>query len=552
MERVCQNGHTLFPWYEDLNTNKIQKNIMMKNLFKTKLVKCGAALSLFVTAGICSAQNLNVSPNTVCPPITPAWAFGHIVWEDSLNNQKGAETLVNSYIERGYPVDAIIIDSPWSKSYNDFEWDPRRYKDASGMIKGFMQKGVRTILWLTGFVNEKGNDTSEQKSETFDEVARNNYGAYDSRSIGWWKGQGIHIDFTNDAAVKWWYSQLDKVFTEGVYGWKVDQGEVHLPGQFNTSKGMMTNEAFRYYYYDAMYDYAVDRKPDGITIARPYSWQEGLTSSIEKNNMAWCGDFKGDWEGMRSQINDIYRSARYGYGAIACEVGGFHRVKSTSLQFLRYAQFGCMTACMINGGENGPFSAHLPWTHGKEMEDAYRWCVNWLKSLVPYKFSTIVDAHLKGGSLIKGTDFVEHSHLLGNDIFTKAITSDDNKVTYHLPDEGEWIDYWTGEVFQAGVKITEEYPISRFPLFIRSGAIIPMTDASMPGKRIFRIYPNGKTVRRFHLPKGDGIEYFDCTVSYDERKGRVTVASDAPADFVFIIGKKSVSASGEHIEKKIR
>jgi len=487
----------------------------------------------------------------MCPPITPAWAFGHIVWEDSINTTVGAETLVNGYLERGFPVDAIIIDSPWSTSYNDFEWDPQRYPDPAAMIGGFMQKGVRTILWLTGFVNEKGVDTPQQKSASFDEVARQGYGANSNRSIDWWKGKGIHVDFTNEKAVEWWYGQLDKVFKEGVYGWKVDQGDVFLPPFFDTSKGMMANEAFRHYYYDAMFDYTVNRRADGITIARPYSWQEGLESSIEKMNMGWCGDFSGSWDGLRRQINDIYRSARYGYGAVGCEVGGFALPKPTVMQFIRYAQFGCLTACMINGGMNSPFRAHLPWTHGKEVEEAYRWCVEWMESLRPYKFSTVVDAHLHGGSLIKGTNLEERSHLLGNDIFTKAIISDEGKADYHLPADGEWIDYWTGEVLQAGTAVAMEYPLGRFPLYIRSGAILPMTDASMPGKRIFRIYPNGRSVRRFHLPKGEGIEYFDCTISYDQRRGRVVLDSEEEADFVFIVGRKSVSATGRHIEMKI-
>ena len=105
-------------------------------------------------------------------------------------------------------------------------------------------------------------------------------------------------------------------------------------------------------------------------------------------------------------------------------------------------------------------------------------------------------------------------------------------MSFRLPEEGEWVDYWTGETFLAGREVTRDYPISKFPLFIRSGAIIPMTDVSMPGKRIFRIYPNGKSVRRFHLPKGDGTEYFDCTVSYDQRKGRVILDSEESADFI--------------------
>ena len=60
-------------------------------------------LGLLAYAAICSAQPTEIDPGTLCPPITPAWAFGHIVWEDSLNNTRGAESLVNGYLERGIP-----------------------------------------------------------------------------------------------------------------------------------------------------------------------------------------------------------------------------------------------------------------------------------------------------------------------------------------------------------------------------------------------------------------------------------------------------------------
>ena len=511
-----------------------------------------AAFALLFAAGFCLAQPVNIDPRTQCPPITPAWAFGHIVWEDNVNTTQGAEDLVNGYLDRRIPVDAVIIDSPWSTTYNDFEWDSARYADPSAMIRGFQQKGVRTILWLTGFVNEQGKDTRLQKSATFDEVVSRGYAVNGGKSVNWWKGRGVHIDFTNAEAVQWWNSQLDKVFTDGVYGWKVDQSDYDLPPFFETSKGTMANEAFRHYYYDAMYDYTVARKDEGITIARPYSHQGGLASRVEKANMGWCGDFSGTWTGLCHQINDIYRSSRYGFGAVGCEVGGFHNPPSNAKQLLRYAQFGCMTACMINGGMNGAFTAHLPWTHGAEIEAAYRWCVQWMKSLAPYKFSAVVDAHLHGGSLIRETNLEERSHLLGTDIFTKAIVSDSDEVTFHLPENGEWIDYWTGETVPGGTKLTRTYPVDRFPLFIRSGAIIPQTDPSMPGKRIIRIYPNGRTLRRFHLPKGEGTAYFECRVCYDQKTGKMMLDSDEPADFVIIVGKKQVAVSGAHIEKKIR
>ena len=91
--------------------------------------------------------------------------------------------------------------------------------------------------------------------------------------------------------------------------------------------------------------------------------------------------------------------------------------------------------------------------------------------------------------------------------------------------------------------MVREYPVSEFPLFVRSGAIIPVSETSMPGKRVFRIYPNGKTVRHFHLPKGSWTKYFDCTVTYDEKKGRVTVDSEQKGDFIFMVGKKRISVA---------
>lgn len=463
------------------------------------------------------------------PPVTPAWAFRHVVWEDSINTAEGAVGIVEGYLNRNIPVGSVIIDSPWSTSYNDFNWDTERYPEPENMIGYFKDKGVKVILWLAGAVNYKCKDTALDKGDTYDEVVYKNLGINDSKPGVWWKGEGVHIDFTNPIAREWWYRQLDKVFIDGVYGWKVDQGEYWFGDTISTSLGKMSNEEFRPYYYDAMYDYTVSRRKSGVIIARPYSHQGGFAASVSKLNMGWCGDFSGCWNGLKLQIDNIYRSAMKGYGSLACEVGGFFQAKSTKSQLIRYAQFGCMTAAMINGGENGAFSNHLPWFHDKEAEDIYRKCVILHEELVPYLFSSSVVASRNGGSLLRVIDFDSESHCLGSSLFTKAITTEDGRARYRLPEGAEWIDIWSGARYAGGTEIEETYPIGRFPLFVRIGSIIPVDVADdsfwcadnkvLQGTRTFLVYPGSKNTQKYHLPVGDGVEWEDFIIGYDSSEG---------------------------------
>ena len=452
--------------------------------------------------------------------LVPAWSLGHIIWEDSINTEQGAQRLYAEYAAHQIPVDGIIIDSPWSESYNDFNWDRQRYPHAEQMIQTFNNNGVKVILWLTGCVNTACKDTPNQKAANYDEVYRLRYGINDNTPSKWWKGVGLMTDFTNPKAREWWYTQLDKVFINGVYGFKVDQGEIYFGDTLKTSLGKMTNREFRKYYYDAISNYVRMRNPMGITIGRPYSHQGGFHSSPEKMIIGWCGDFGGDWKGLKFQIDNIYRSAQAGFGAVGCEVAGFMGVKATRLDFIRYTQFGAMTACMINGGENGAFSSHLPWFHGNDVSELYRQCVVLHNQLRPYMFSVLVDAHLHGGGLLRRTSIEQESHLLGNDIFTKAITNPEGTATFTLPEDGEWVDYFSGESYPGGTQLTKIYLIDRFPLFVRKGAIIPI---AKDGGITYLVCPKGTTKRKLYLPTGDGIDYKECDVIYSETDGLLKV-----------------------------
>ena len=47
-----------------------------------------------------------------------------------------------------------------------------------------------------------------------------------------------------------------------------------------------------------------------------------------------------------------------------------------------------------------------------------------------------------------------------------------NRSVY-LP-AGTWYDFWTGSTTSGGTKVTANAPLSKIPLYVKAGSIIPM------------------------------------------------------------------------------
>ncbi len=505
---------------------------------KLKLLVLTLLLSLSISLFAIDNEN---------PQIIPYWALHPWVWEDSLNTQSVALNLVNSYIKRDIPVGAIMIDSPWSTAYNNYEWDLTKYPQPQTMVDSLHKMDVKVIVWITGAINRTGKDVPIQKAPKYDFVKEKGYVVNGGEDSEWWKGIGVHIDNTNPDASAWWWNQLDKVFKDySLDGIKADDSPYAFGENVKTSIGLMSNEEFSISYYHDIAKYVKSRNENGVVLARGYSHQTGAAINIEDVSATWSGDCSGSWRGLRLQIQDIYKSARIGYGALGCEVGGYNKKYPDKNEFTRYAQFGSMCAVMINGGANGALENHLPWFHGKDVENIYKYFATLHNELAPYIFSCSVESHLNGGSIIKNTSLKNESHSLGKDIFVKAITSSNNTgINVELPNTGDnWIDYWTDKAYKSGEEITQNYPLDKYPIFIKSGAIIPMSinnsvtghgDKNSANKQTLLIYPDGKTDYTYHKPLGEGREYKDIYISVDEKAGTVKVETDTSEDYIFLI-----------------
>lgn len=518
------------------------------------LLGASMILSLFLLTDIAEPQ---YQPTAGNPPITPAWAFEHWVWEDNINTQESTEALVEGYRSRGIPVGAVIVDSPWETAYNTLQWDASRYPAPQAMIDDFRSAGVRTMLWITGYVNTDSPD--------FEFVKQQGYGVNDGEVSFWWKGNGIHIDFTNPDALDWWHGRMDTMLDMGIAGWKVDMSahtipipfwrraidkalEItdtgfhlemrgkHIPGDpLDTYAGSISRQEFKSRYYGDFLDYTRSVNSEGITLARPYTRSEGFSAPVSKLTMGWVGDQSGDWDGLHQQLDNVYRSAEAGYGAVGAEIGGYNGTEPSKKTLIRWAQLGAMLPLMENGGSNGGLTNHLPWFHDQETVDIYRYFATLHTELAPYTFSYGVEAHLTGESIIRDPNRSQGQHMLGEQILVSVLDSESDKKTVRFPDGENWIDFWDHrKTHEGGTEVTLDVPLHQYPIFIKSGAIIPMRiesdltgigDAASANKETILIFPNGKSRFTYHMPTGDGVEFSDAIISVDEESGTVTIDS---------------------------
>ncbi len=93
--------------------------------------------------------------------LPPYWAFAP--WQARDFHQDQAQVLedVQKTRELGLPASVILIDSPWATAYNSYEFNPKQFEDAPGMVKNLHENGFKLVLWHTSWINNKSDAPHE-------------------------------------------------------------------------------------------------------------------------------------------------------------------------------------------------------------------------------------------------------------------------------------------------------------------------------------------------------------------------------------------------------
>ena len=230
----------------------------------------------------------------------------------------------------------------------------------------------------------------------------------------------------------------------------------------------------------------------------------------------WSGDQTGGvWEYIRFHIPTYLGSGLSGQPNITSDMDGIFGGKNLTINTrdFQWKTFTPMELNMDGWGANEKY----PHALGEPVASINRNYLKLKSELMPYTYSVAREA-VTGLPMIramfleypnaytKGTS-TQYQYLYGPSFLVAPIyqaTKSDEKGNdirngIYLP-EGTWIDYFTGEKY-TGNSILNSFdsPLWKLPVFVKNGAIIPMTNPNNnvaeinKANRIYELYPFGKT-----------------------------------------------------------
>ena len=250
--------------------------------------------------------------------------------------------------------------------------------------------------------------------------------------------------------------------------------------------------------------------------ARPFIISLDGWAGTQRYASIWSGDQTGgDWEYIRFHIPTFIGAGLSGLSNITSDLDGIFGGKNPimNMREFEWKTFTAMGLNMDGWGSN----AKYPFILGEPSASVNRTYLKLKSELMPYIYTAAQEA-VTGKPLMRAmflddpTPYTlgkatEYQFMCGPYFLVAPIYKEtrmdkqgnDIRNSIYLP-EGEWVDYFNGNVYQGGRIINEfDAPYWKLPVFVKRGAIIPMVNPNNNvsqidnTNRIFELYPYGES-----------------------------------------------------------
>ena len=430
------------------------------------------------------------------PPVLPEWGYGFWKSRDVYGHQTEVEDDFDGCHDNAIPLDALVLDSPWETQYNTWIPNPHQFPDFTGMVQRFRTAGVRTVAWITPWVNldsSEGQTPPDPQSRALHRAPASNYDAGASGGhyvhgpdgdpfvARWWMGTGSPIDFTSPAAETWWREQAKTALRLGIEGIKADDGEgYYFPDDVRFADGSTGADAA--WRVGGLYRRSMQRALDEVHPARGVLFGRSGWTGQQATGMLWGGDQVSDFWSLRVLVAATISAAATGFSNWSHDVGGYlgHRLveRCPAELLVRWAQLGCFTPLMQAHGRK----VQEPWTYDERTLRIYRSYVLLHEQLVPYIRAAAATAQRSGLPIIRPLHLTDpgderswtlaDAYGFGPALWVAPVLEQGARSREVVLPRGEWIESWSGERVRGGGAVNAPAPLDVIPMWVRSGSIV--------------------------------------------------------------------------------
>jgi len=461
-------------------------------------------------------------------PLPPRWGLGFWYRAQSDYGQQDVIALAKEFRERNIPCDVLGLEPHWQRhSYSSSYLWGKLFPEPKAMIDQLTALHYRLNLWEQAYVDPSSPI----------------YAALRPYSGSFQVWGGLVPDFLSPQARRIFGDIQEKEHVAlGVSGYKADEcdnsdftGNWSFP-EISTfpsgADGEQMHMLLGLRYQDALQG-VFDRRQQrtyGLVrssgaLAAPYPYV--LYSDLYDHRQFIHGIAQASFSGLL--WTPEVREAASGPGELVrrLQAVAFSPVAMINAWYLRNPPWKQVDRAANNAG-------HLA-ADWESAEAACRAVIDLRMRLIPYLQAAFVRYHREGLPPFRAvvldypsdpkTRDLDDEYLVGDDLLVAPVIvpsvfkgpgaptpapyplSRTAQRSVYLP-AGEWYDYWTGKSIKGAQRFSVDVPIDRIPLYVKSGAILPLaqptlnTEDPASWKLTAKVYGDGS--RGAHLFEDDG------------------------------------------------
>ncbi len=489
--------------------------------------------------------------------LPPKWAFSYWAGATGDNWEKsggGGINLMNEFFT-GYrklglgAIKAVYV-----------EWDTMYERVAYNLCR---KNGTNMLIWICGYTNRNNILDTLKVVDSEAPILKSSINTWDFVENS--RSDTVFIDFTNPLAKEYYKRSLEQYVKWGLKGMMVDMGE-KIPDDviwYNGMDGSEMHNFSSYYYLQAVNEAMTELNNGGKDFIL---FQRSGTAGSQQFGANFLGDNNSKMSGLKQQINAGLSLSASGFGTWGGDIGGFNTVHEEDT-YLRWIGFSVFEPLMREHGAG----TIAPWAFSEYAQQVFV-KYYWLReNIIDTVYSAAATNSKYGVPMAQtmqmaypdepDTHNTEYQYIFCDNMLVAPVTENGAVSREVALPKGSWYSLWDGLAVEGGKTITANAPQDQIPVYLKSGAIMPVTVADT--LELMDSLETNETVKALLVTpseKETSFEEYDDTAENSsvytntpKKNGGFTVTAQTPSDKRAVIAygtwASSVKVDGRYLAK---